>query len=92
MNIIEAIEETLDEYLQHCDTPAEINMGGCWMFAEDVLKLFPSARMESEPNVHAWLVYQGHCYDAETPNGVNDPRDLLFYRLRVSPVLWEDER
>lgn len=58
-------------------------------FAEAVEERVPAARIvsnlemaaqEGEGPEHVWLVHEGRHYDSETPEGVDDWRDLPFFQ------------
>lgn len=36
---------------------------------------------------HQWIIYNGRHYDAETPNGVKTPWELLFYKRQIHDFL-----
>lgn len=36
--------------------------------------------MESEPPDHIWIYYNGKHYDAESPEGVENPWDLPIFK------------
>jgi hypothetical protein len=64
--------------------PCDINTGMCENFVYNVRKVYPEAkevgiRME-KPNgpFHTVLRYNGKFYDSETPDGVNNLRDIQF--------------
>jgi len=80
MTITQAILTVLDEYLEHCDTPADVNTGGCYDFADDVHAIMPGATIRIEHDIHAFLCYDGQYYDSETPYGVSRPSELPFFK------------
>lgn len=41
---------------------------------------------------HVWIMHGGKHYDAVTPNGVNDPFELRFFRQVCVETLWERNR
>lgn len=68
-------------------SPRHINQGRCELFAMDVLLKVPGARVRStgaltreELPEHYWVLYNGRHYDAEAPEGVENWRDLPFFR------------
>ena len=62
---------------------SDINVGSCADFAYDVAqKCFKdklNVKMMSGPG-HTWLKHNNKHYDAQSPNGVNHPSHLHFYR------------
>lgn len=73
-------------------TPEVCNNGFCDVFAEKFREEYPGAELWSTDwglgytFGHVWVRYKGKFYDAETPNGVDDWRDIPFiqrlYKLR----------
>jgi hypothetical protein len=66
-------------------TPAQINNGWCMAFANNLQKaLGPEAQVVSTTGLdgvfsgHKVVLYQGFYYDAESPEGVRDPRNLAY--------------
>lgn len=66
-------------------SPQAINNGWCWVFAHGLAKkLGPEAEVLSTTPMdgvfsgHSVVKYRGKYYDAESPNGVVDPRDLHY--------------
>jgi hypothetical protein len=65
-------------------TPEMCNQGFCDDFANNLRKLYPGAELwqtytSANPNMavgHVWVEYKGKHYDAETPNGVDDWRNI----------------
>jgi hypothetical protein len=41
----------------------------------------PEYIMDEEPSSHIWIYYNGKHYDAEEPNGVENPWDLPIFQL-----------
>jgi hypothetical protein len=76
--------------------PQEINEIGCSWFAMtiaseigDEATLQESSDVDSEDILtpHMWVVYKTKCYDAETPDGVDDYLDLpIFKRMKKSDL------
>ena len=72
--------------------PQEINEIGCSWFAMtiasdigDEATLQESSEVDGDDILtpHMWVVYKNKCYDAETPNGVDDYLDLpIFKRMK----------
>jgi len=76
-------------------TPYEINNGYCEDFALDVIDFLENqfghdkglgdnaTPIDDEDKLgfpgHYWIEYNGMCYDAECPNGVEDWRDLPIF-------------
>lgn len=73
-------------------TPEICNTGFCDLFAEKFREEYPGAELwGTDWGIgyvfgHVWVKYAGKFYDAETPNGVVDWRDLPYmqkvYKLR----------
>ncbi len=69
-------------------TPEMCNQGFCDDFANNLRKLYPGAELwqtytSANPNMavgHVWVKYKGRYYDAETPNGVSDWKDIPHIR------------
>lgn len=66
-------------------SPEAINNGWCWGFATQLArKLGPEAEVISTNDLegvfpgHSVVRYRGKYYDAESPAGVIDPRDLHY--------------
>ena len=62
-------------------SPKEINNGLCLVFAEKLKSSLDEAKIYQVGNsvpIHAWVVYKGKCYDAETPNGVKSFKSLPY--------------
>jgi hypothetical protein len=64
-----------------------INNGWCWGFA--IAKILgPEAKVVGSSSHyqdgtfpgHSWVEYDGLHYDAETPEGVEDPRQMQYHR------------
>jgi len=83
------IEETLKEFP---GTPYEINDGLCEEFMQEVCRKVPEAEercaemffdtYSTPPKYtgHVWIYYNGKHYDAECPKGVENWKDLPFYK------------
>lgn len=72
-------------------SPWAINNGWCWGFANRLAKaLGPEAEVVSTTEMegvfpgHSVVRYRGKYYDAETPRGVVDPRDLDYSKRLYS--------
>lgn len=69
-------------------TPAEINSGRCDEFAQDVWditggELVATEDVDGDTSTlpgHVWIVVNGRHYDAETPEGVDDFRQLKIFK------------
>ena len=65
-------------------TPQICNTGFCDIFAERLKRAFPgSTAWATDYNGldtfgHVWIEYKGKYYDAETPNGVSDWKELSW--------------
>ena len=66
-------------------TPEECNAGLCDIFAEKFKEEYPEAEVwltdwgtEDSMFGHVWVKYKGKYYDAETPAGVKDWKDIPF--------------
>lgn len=71
--IVEVIKYLLVAYSKYDLTPDVINKGWCVTFAADVKNRLPYVEIISiHFPYHAFVHYNGMCYDAEAPNGVND--------------------
>lgn len=66
-----------------------INNGWCWGFAIGLAKtLGPEAKvvdssfhyLDGTFPGHSWVEYHGLHYDAETPEGVEEPRQMQYHR------------
>ncbi len=85
--VTEVIQDTVRRYGgRACD----INEGECEIFSEILVRALDanglSGAWQGSNWDHSWVVYQGRYYDAETPNGVGNPRDLPFFHRH--PDLW----
>jgi hypothetical protein len=67
-------------------TPSEINEGWCWTLAEDVylrlgcpdnIRILGAGTMNE---LHRWLEFNDQHFDAETQKGVNDWKELPYWR------------
>lgn len=73
-------------------TPQEINETGCSWFAMTIAsEIGDEAILQESSDVdgddiltpHMWVIYKNKCYDAETPDGVDDYLDLpIFKRMK----------
>jgi 2'-5' RNA ligase len=71
-------------------SPYEISHGHCYEWAKEVATNLPGAQVKDvdlwpqrgKDNLpyHVWVEYQGKAYDAETPNGVSDWKQLPFFK------------
>lgn len=78
-----------DNMLVHHD---EINGGLCRMFARYfksrasecgiTVRLYEAGFDCHDIPAHAWIEYNGKCYDADCPDGVDKPINLPYYRER----------
>ncbi|TLX16747.1 hypothetical protein [Rhizobium sp. MHM7A] len=66
-----------------------INNGWCWVFANGLAeKLGPDAKVVNSCHHyrdgtfpgHSWVEYNGLHFDAETPDGVSEPRQMQYHR------------
>lgn len=71
-------------------TPYEINNGNCDVFADEVNKLLPRAKVietdyfNIDEYAHFYIQYKGMFFDAECPHGVKDYHELpLFKREKI---------
>jgi len=70
--------------------PHEISHGHCYEWAKAVKANFPDAsikdvdlwklRGQSSLPYHVWIEYEGKVYDSETINGVNDFKNLPYFK------------
>jgi hypothetical protein len=77
-------------------TPQEINEIGCSWFAMTIASdIGAEATLQESSDVdgdailpsHMWVIYKNKCYDAETPEGVEDYLELpIFKRLKKSDL------
>lgn len=82
-NPVEKVVRTLARSFRM--SPEAINNGWCWGFANSLArKLGPEAEVVSTTEMegvfsgHSVVLYRGRYYDAESPEGVVDPRDLRY--------------
>lgn len=71
-------------------SPRECNDGYCWFVADKVVQQLGRGRAREESEYpsgyfgtnaqHTWVEVDGRHYDVETPRGVNDPRQLGYFR------------
>ena len=78
------LKDVMDRATKSCMlTPEEINRGSCFLWASVVFNLVHGSKIAGE-NVegrgHTWIEYEGHCYDAETPEGVLFWGNLPFFK------------
>jgi hypothetical protein len=76
--------------------PQEINEIGCSWFAMTIASdIGAEATLQESSEVdgddilppHMWVIYKNKCYDAETPDGVDDFLDLpIFKRMKKSDL------
>lgn len=66
----------------HEPRACDINGGECDTFADRVKAHFPEVEFRDSPLGHRWMYWNGRHYDAEVPNGVEDPAKLPFF-LRI---------
>lgn len=66
-----------------------INNGWCWAFALGLAKMLGSEAKVVNSSYHypegtfpghSWVEYNGMHFDAETPDGVSDPRQMQYHR------------
>ncbi len=74
-------------------SPHDINCGECVEFAQSVIEemggesedLYNLCNLNFDPKWltelpgHAWILYKGRHYDSESPNGVDDWRELSIF-------------
>lgn len=68
-------------------SPEQINNGNCGFFAAMVIEslggetddLFESFNAEMFLQAHVWITFQDRHYDAECPDGVDEPSKLPFF-------------
>lgn len=69
------------------ESPEAINNGLCFQWASLVFDLVPGSKIAGE-NIdghgHSWVEYGMWCYDSETPDGVQDWKDLPFFRRVIT--------
>jgi hypothetical protein len=83
------VRRVMDEY---GFSPKYINNGWCWGFAVQLAKaLGPEAKVIDTTSLagvfpgHSVVEFRGRYYDAESPDGVVDPKDLAYSkRLRAT--------
>lgn len=69
-------------------TPEQINAGGCWTFAYKLVNKVGRGELRGN-GIHGWAEIDGKHYDAEAPEGVDDPRDLAFFKR--DPSMWNGD-
>jgi len=76
-----------------CKTLEDINSGKCGWIAEQVYNDIPFVNPIKIMNGdHVWVEHKGLHYDAEAPQGVEDPFDLpFFHRIPPDEVLYFNE-
>lgn len=85
----------LAQWLADNDVPtaADVNAGMCEDFALDLAELLQGSEVvytenyvdwdsDECPGGHAWVLFQGRCYDAECLEGVSNWRSLPFFIRR----------
>jgi hypothetical protein len=85
--ILRRTDTEQDLYVKDWDelTPEMCNDGFCDIFAEKFREEYPGAELwgtKASLNAwsfgHVWVKYKGKFYDAETPNGVSDWKDIPY--------------
>ena len=72
-------------------TPEQCDDGQCWVLADRIVKRlghgevmdaanYPVTYFHRSNPMHTWVKLDGLHYDAETPFGVTDPRDLGYFK------------
>jgi len=94
-NMKESIEEIIESTKELFKSkgwgrnPQEINEIGCSWFAMTIASeigaeaiLQESSEVDGDDLLtsHMWIIYKNKCYDAETPEGVDDYLDLPIFK------------
>jgi len=75
-----AILENQD-FFAKCDDLVDINSGSCASVAERVFEQVEGVRIyKGGDKDHVWIEYNGKHYDAEAPTGVDNYKDLPFFK------------
>lgn len=79
--------------------PLEINEGDCFRWAYVAYLIYGGTLVSFENKwlAHAFIKIDGKYYDSESPDGVNDWRELMFFkehptRIRVTLPIEMEER
>jgi hypothetical protein len=89
---IMTIEDIIYECLSESKlTPYEINTGNCDAFAEKVTVVAERYNVEvklitNDRVGHIWVKHSGKYYDAETPKGVTNWRELVAVKRSILEV------
>jgi hypothetical protein len=89
------ITKIIERAVRHCcywwklPSAYEINNGSCEEFVALICKFVPGAEDNATPDFtlpgHYWIEYEGKCYDAECPQGVDHWEQLpIFVKYRQS--------
>lgn len=87
MDLREALKKATNKVKENFElkTAYEINDGYCEYWAQEVMEMVPSAIDHGTPEEfdgpgHVWVEIDGKHYDAETPFGVKDWKDLAIFK------------
>jgi len=93
LEIADLIQELIKRFGMR---PEQINNGWCWGFAEMVAESNKNAKVIKSDDYkdmfagHYFIFLDGRYYDAENPEGVNEPQDLI-YNQRMKAVISGDK-
>jgi hypothetical protein len=82
----EAMREQIAVYAGLGISPVEANQGDCSTAAREAIKAIRAVGGQAAYGVpennlgHVWVVAGGRHYDVQAPDGVDDPKDLPFFR------------
>jgi len=106
MNITESIKALAISYIAKFDVVDDIegiNEGFCGYFAEDIAKqidgavaIWDNEKIHSTTKLqsyhHCFILFEERYYDSESPEGVDHPKDLFFYKREVEYLKWVQKR
>lgn len=71
----------IDPYFSYIKKPSDVNNGDCYYWAFVASQLYGGVlcSVRCRFGSHAFVKIDNKYYDSESPNGVNDWRDLIFF-------------
>lgn len=99
-NLPKAIRKHVKEYRTDGITPVSINNGYCADFATVIweqfgrcaIQILSNEDLSGEEYTHTFMKHGGRFFDAEAPNGVDDWRDLPFFKRERRELARKNKR